>query len=124
MHLGFVAFWVRILMPQKLVDFRRRQGNASPVCLYTTAVAQTLAGRHMRFMETKSETLNLRVSPSFKEVLKELANQEQRSMVNMLEVLLSEHCDREGIVMASKRTISSALSRERGSRDLHAGEAA
>lgn len=52
----------------------------------------------MRFTDTKSETLNLRVSPTFKQVLKEAADHEQRSMVNMLEVLLGDYCDRKGIV--------------------------
>jgi hypothetical protein len=52
----------------------------------------------MRFTDTKSETLNLRVSPTFKQVLKQAADREQRSMVNMLEVLLGEYCDRTGIV--------------------------
>jgi len=52
----------------------------------------------MRFTDTKSQTLNLRVSPTFKLALKEAAEFEQRSMVNMLEVLLSEYCDRKGII--------------------------
>lgn len=59
--------------------------------------AQTFAGHAMRFGDIKSETLNLRVSPSFKRALKEAANAEQRSMVNMLEVLLGDYCDCKGI---------------------------
>lgn len=55
----------------------------------------------MRFTDTKSETLNLRVSPTFKQALKVAADHEQRSMVNMLEVLLGEYCERKGIVPAS-----------------------
>lgn len=60
----------------------------------------------MRFTDIKSETLNLRVSPAFKQALKEAADHEQRSMVNMLEVLLGEYCDRKGIVPADS-TLSS-----------------
>lgn len=52
----------------------------------------------MKFFDVKSETLNLRVSPTFKLVLKRVADDEQRSMVNMLEVLLSDYCERKGIV--------------------------
>ena len=52
-----------------------------------------LRGILMRFTDTKSETLNLRVSPTFKRVLKEVADHEPRSMVNMLEVLLCDYCD-------------------------------
>ena len=60
----------------------------------------------MRFTDTKSETLNLRVSPTFKQVLKEAAEREQRSMVNMLEVLLGDYCDRKSIVPLGQKTIS------------------
>lgn len=60
----------------------------------------------MRFTDTKSDTLNLRVSPTFKQALKEAANNEQRSMVNMLEVLLTDYCTRKGIVLTNKKAIS------------------
>ncbi|HBO2129009.1 TPA: hypothetical protein VDU06_005656 [Pseudomonas aeruginosa] len=56
----------------------------------------------MRFNDLKSETLNLRVSPMFKLALKEAAEHEQRSMVNMLEVLLCDYCDRKGIVLPNQ----------------------
>jgi hypothetical protein len=42
----------------------------------------------MRFDDGKTEALNLRVSPSFKAALRRLAEAENRSMVNMLEVLV------------------------------------
>lgn len=58
----------------------------------------------MRFTDIKSETLNLRVSPAFKLALKEAADHEQRSMVNMLEVLLCDYCDRKGIVLPGQET--------------------
>lgn len=76
--------------------------DCSARCPYNNAIAQTLAGQTMRFTDTKSETLNLRVSPTFKQVLKQAADREQRSMVNMLEVLLSDYCDRKGIVLPGK----------------------
>lgn len=60
----------------------------------------------MRFTDTKSGTLNLRVSPTFKQVLKEAADHEQRSMVNMLEVLLGDYCERKGIVHRSQKATS------------------
>jgi hypothetical protein len=44
----------------------------------------------MRFGDGKTEALNLRVSPSFKTALKTLADNENRSMVNMLEVLVMD----------------------------------
>ena len=51
----------------------------------------------MQFDEVKTETLNLRVGPSFKSALRVLAGTEHRSMVNMLEVLLADYCQRKGI---------------------------
>ena len=79
----------------------------------------------MRFTDTKSETLNLRVSPTFKQVLKEAADHEQRSMVNMLEVLLSDYCTRKGIVLlGQKATPTTALKRARAGRNAHVGAAA
>ena len=46
----------------------------------------------MTFDEVKTDTLNLRVAPSFKATLKEVADAEHRSIVNMLEVLLATYC--------------------------------
>ena len=48
----------------------------------------------MRFDQIKSETLNLRVSPSFKLALKTLAERENRSMVNALEYLVLDYFKR------------------------------
>ena len=58
----------------------------------------------MRFNDIKNDTLNLRVSSQFKQVLKLAADHEQRSMVNMLEVLLCDYCERKGIVLPDKTT--------------------
>lgn len=64
----------------------------------------------MKFDDVKSDTLNLRVSPSFKLALKAAADHEQRSMVNMLEVLVAAFCESKGIAVpavqeAQTRTI-------------------
>lgn len=57
----------------------------------------------MRFDDVKSDTLNLRVSPTFKLALKAAADSEQRSMVNMLEVLVAGFCDVKGIAIPERR---------------------
>lgn len=77
----------------------------------------------MRFTDIKSETLNLRVSPTFKQALKEAAGHEQRSMVNMLEVLLGDYCDRKGIVLPGQKAIPPAHKRVRAGRRAHVGAA-
>lgn len=78
----------------------------------------------MRFTDTKSETLNLRVSPTFKLILKEAADHEQRSMVNMLEVLLGDYCDRKGIAPPNPKAPSSYHKRARAARRAQEGAAA
>lgn len=65
----------------------------------------------MRFEEIKSDTLNLRVSPSFKLALKAAADHEQRSMVNMLEVLVTSYCDENDISLPSKSSRKAATNR-------------
>lgn len=62
-----------------------------------------ICGAPLRFEEIKSDTLNLRVSPSFKLALKAAADHEQRSMVNMLEVLVANYCEQHGIALPTKQ---------------------
>jgi hypothetical protein len=45
----------------------------------------------------KTTTLNLRVDPAIKEALREAARRENRSIANMIEVLIRRHCETEGI---------------------------
>ncbi len=41
---------------------------------------------------TKTATLNLRVNPALKEALREAAARDHRSVANMIELLIREHC--------------------------------
>lgn len=71
----------------------------------------------MAFDDVKSETLNLRVSPSFKLALKTAAEHEQRSMVNMLEVLVAKFCQANGIETDEAGVAqTTTVTRERGRR--------
>lgn len=45
----------------------------------------------------KTAVLNLRIDPILKEALREAALRDQRSIANMLEVLIRKHCEQEGI---------------------------
>lgn len=47
--------------------------------------------------EKKSEAINLRMSPSTKELLRLVADREHRTLSNMLEVLILEHAARLGV---------------------------
>lgn len=55
-------------------------------------------------MEQKTETLNLRVSPELKVLVRVAAAQDHRSISNFIEVLVREHCDRLGISIGQAPT--------------------
>lgn len=46
---------------------------------------------------TKSTTLTLRIDPGVKEALRTAAEQEHRSITNMVEVLIRDYCERNGV---------------------------
>ena len=45
----------------------------------------------------KTATLNLRVDPDVKEAIRIAAKNEHRSIANMVEILIRDHCERVGI---------------------------
>mgnify|MGYP000618455907 CR=1 FL=1 len=44
----------------------------------------------------KTATLNLRVNPLVKEAIRDAADRQHRSIANMVELLIREHCKKEG----------------------------
>ena len=50
---------------------------------------------------TKTATLTLRIDPGLKEALRAAAQQEHRSIANMVEVLIRDYCEKHGIAIAS-----------------------
>lgn len=48
----------------------------------------------------KTATLTFRLDPALKEALKVAAQQDRRSITNMVEVLIRQHCDKSGIEIA------------------------
>ena len=49
--------------------------------------------------ETKSTTLTVRIQPTVKAALRAMAEQERRSLANMIEVMILDYCGRNSIVM-------------------------
>ena len=45
----------------------------------------------------KTSTLNLRIDPAIKEAIRIAAKQDHRSIANMVEMLIRDHCERVGI---------------------------
>lgn len=50
----------------------------------------------------KTATLSFRIEPGLKEALRTAAEQEHRSIANMVEVMIREHCGRVGVAISGK----------------------
>jgi len=59
---------------------------------------------------TKTTTLTFRIEPELKEALRTAAQQEHRSIANMVAVLIRDYCQQQGIEIDSLATAA-----ERGS---------
>ena len=55
----------------------------------------------------KTSTLTFRIAPALKEALRAAADREHRSIANMVEVLIREHCARNGITIHEQAALSS-----------------
>lgn len=53
-------------------------------------------------MERKSETLNLRVTPELKKLVRLAADNERRTLSNFLEVLVRQYCSEHGVKVGKK----------------------
>lgn len=52
---------------------------------------------------TKTATLTIRVDPNLKEALRSAAQAEHRSIANMIEVMIREHCEKSGIAIETNQ---------------------
>jgi hypothetical protein len=55
--------------------------------------------------QKKTTTMNLRVDPAIKEAVREAAEREHRSIANMIEVLIRDHCRAAGISIPEQQTL-------------------
>ena len=53
---------------------------------------------------TKTTTLTFRIEPDLKDALRTAAQQEHRSISNMVEVLIRDYCGRNGIAIPEEIT--------------------
>jgi len=65
---------------------------------------------------TKTTTLTFRIEPELKEALRIAANQEHRSIANMVAVLIREHCARNGISIQTEHIANDVDRKPAGSR--------
>lgn len=55
---------------------------------------------------SKTSTLTLRIEPGVKEALRTAADREHRSIANMIEVLIRDYCQRNGVDIQEQRNLS------------------
>ena len=55
----------------------------------------------------KTTTMNLRVDPAIKEAIREAALRDNRSIANMIEVLIRRHCEEVGIPIPEQQALFS-----------------
>lgn len=60
----------------------------------------------------KTATLSFRIEPSLKEALRAAAEQEHRSIANMVEVMIREYCAKVGVQIV-KPSVHAAPSRKK-----------
>ena len=51
----------------------------------------------------KTATLNLRIDPAVKDAAKEAANRQHRSVANLIELLIREHCKKMRITIPEQK---------------------
>lgn len=57
---------------------------------------------------TKTATLSFRIEPGLKKALRTAAEQEHRSIANMVEVMIREYCGRLGVAIAEEAAPATA----------------
>ena len=55
---------------------------------------------------TKTATLNLRIDPFLKEALRVAAMQDHRSIANMVEMMIRDHCENKGISIPDQKELA------------------
>jgi len=53
----------------------------------------------------KTATVTIRIDPTVKEGLKMMAEQERRSLANMLEVMIRDYCGRNGVSVPEQQVL-------------------
>lgn len=56
--------------------------------------------------ERKTDAINLRMAPATKELLRLAASKEHRTLSNMIDFLILDHCERNGISAVAPSTKS------------------
>ena len=77
--------------------------NSAASVAYICVTLASHPYREAAAMERKTETLNLRVTPELKDLLRLASTRERRTLSNMVEYLVREHCERNQIASPPSR---------------------
>jgi len=64
----------------------------------------------------KTSTLTFRIEPALKEALRLAAERDHRSIANMIEVMIREHCGRNGITIPEQAPLFPEVDASRSDR--------
>jgi hypothetical protein len=73
-------------------------------CQYVTN-ALHLQHTNIIMVATKTATLNLRIDPVLKEALRIASIKDHRSIANMVEIMIREHCSKNGISIPDQQEL-------------------
>jgi len=66
-----------------------------------------LQHKNLKMVATKTATLNLRIDPFLKEALRVAAMRDHRSIANMVEMMIRDHCRENGISIPDQQELFS-----------------
>ena len=87
---------------------RHRTPLSFVVCCTVQYIHSTNAVWGNTMATTKTTTLTFRIEPGLKDAVRAAAELEHRSIANMIEIMIREHCARTGIVIVEPGAVTDA----------------
>ena len=82
--------------------------DASELCCTVQYIHSTNAVWGNTMATTKTTTLTFRIEPGLKDAVRAAAELEHRSIANMIEIMIREHCARTGIAIVEPGAVADA----------------
>ena len=73
--------------------------------LYSAVYPQYKRDKGCSMATGKTSTLTFRIEPALKEALRVAAERDHRSIANMIEVMIRDHCGRNGITIPEQQAL-------------------
>ena len=89
--------------------------DASKLCCTVQYIHSTNAVRGNTMATTKTTTLTFRIEPGLKDAVRTAAEQEHRSIANMIEMMIRDYCAKAGVpIQEAAKTLESIPKRRAG----------